>query len=130
MGWSDVANKNLMKHQKRNEEIHRKAMFRLAAQTDLKSPVDSGRFRSNWVGAYGSIDRETTEQTNVDSVGKVVSLLAIEPVKGNYFYYTNSLPYAQRLEYGWSLQAPSGVVRLTSRNFPRYVREEIARTKL
>lgn len=129
MSWSKQANRNINKLRDRNEKIHRAAMFRLATQTDLKSPVDTGRFRSNWLGAYGSIDRSTTEQTNIDSAGRVLALLSTQPIKGNFFYYTNSLPYAQRLEYGWSLQAPSGIVRVTARNFPRYVREAIAKVK-
>ena len=97
-------------------------MFRLAAQTDIRSPVDEGVFRANWFGAYGQIDRQTTESASRDSVGAVNQLLGSD-IHSNFFYYTNSLSYAQRLEYGWSLQASGGIVRLTARQFPRFVRE-------
>lgn len=123
MNWSKTANKNLKKLEARNLKIHRAAMSRLAIQTDIRSPVDEGVFRANWFGAYGQIDRQTTESASRDSVGSVNQLLGGD-IHGNYFYYTNSLPYAWRLEYeAWSLQAPNGMVRLTARQFPRFVRE-------
>lgn len=110
-------------------EVSRKASFRLAAQITLKSPVDSGRFRSNWVGALGGVDSTTFTETNRDSLGQVSVLLRGKSVTDAAFYFTNSLPYAKRLEYAWSDQAPNGMVRLSVRNWNRYVQEEIARLR-
>lgn len=130
-GWSKTAKKNLAKQQERLERIHRAAMFRVAAQTDVRSPVDSGRFISNWIGAYGSINRETFDSTTRDSVGEVNVYLRGTPVKNhNVFYYTNSLPYAQRLAEGWSARASAGWIRVIARQFPRYVRDAIKQEKL
>ena len=129
MSWSKQARKNLMKQVEKLEKVHRASMVRLATQTEIISPVDSGLFRSNWFGAYGAIDKQTVTVTNRDSTGALRVLVESQPVTGTYFYFTNSLPYAQRLEYGWSEQAPLGMVRVTARNFPRYVREEIQRMK-
>lgn len=44
---------------------------------------------------------------------------------GDVVYLTNSLPYAQRLEHGWSKQAPRGMVRLSAIEFKRFVRQAI-----
>jgi hypothetical protein len=41
-------------------------------------------------------------------------------------YLTNALPYARRLEYGWSKQAPSGMVRISAMRFAEAVRKAIA----
>ena len=42
---------------------------------------------------------------------------------GGVEYITNNLPYAERLEYGYSQQAPAGMVRVTAARF----RELLAR---
>jgi hypothetical protein len=38
---------------------------------------------------------------------------------GDLYYLTNNLPYIERLEYGWSKQAPGGMVRKNMQNFNR-----------
>lgn len=123
MSWSKDALKNINALKEKNDRIFRSAFLRLAAQVDLVSPVDTGRFRSNWVGAYGSADTSTFDYER-DSVGLALEVADTVNVS-NVFYYTNSLPYAKRLEFGWSEQAPSGIVRITARNWPQYVQEAI-----
>ena len=83
----------------------------------MRSPVDTGRFRGNWqasVGSYGSeFDLNTTDKTGSDAVEKA-SNVALSTPAGNVTFLVNNLPYAQRLEYGHSKQAPGGMVRLTA----------------
>jgi hypothetical protein len=38
---------------------------------------------------------------------------------GNTFFFTNNVPYIRRLEYGYSEQAPQGMVRRNLQNFNR-----------
>lgn len=83
----------------------------------LMSPVDTGRFRANWVCSLNNIDTKTTDSTDVsDAIG------GIEPVVlgmklGDTVFLANSLPYAIPLENGWSGQAPSGMVRVSAMQF-------------
>ena len=77
-----------------------------------------GRFRGNWQvtfdrPAVGAIDR-------VDKAG-AATLAAGREVLAHYdsgeygsIWFTNNVPYAQRLEYGWSKQAPAGIVRVVA----------------
>ena len=44
---------------------------------------------------------------------------------GQTIYMVNNLPYARRLEYGWSKQSPSGVVRITVQNYTRYLEKAV-----
>lgn len=44
-------------------------------------------------------------------------------VYGNVAYFINPTPYARVLEYGYSPQAPRGVVRLNVQRFKRVVKE-------
>lgn len=74
-----------------------------------------GRFRGNW--QLGVDVLLTGETGRIDTRGGVTvsaALAAIpEDAAGRVFYYVNNTPYAQRIEDGWSRQAPEGVVGLT-----------------
>jgi hypothetical protein len=83
-----------------------------------------GRFRANCVVSQGEIDRTTSEETSrAKSDGEAQKALTLE--LGGVIYLTNSLPYAQRLEHGWSKQAPTGMVRKSAVMFKRFVRQSI-----
>lgn len=99
----------------------------LAGLTDIVegTPVDSGRARNNWFLSVGSPSGATT--TSKSSGLAAIRQLRSMPkrVLGRKIYYTNNLPYVQKLEYGgftskgatektiggFSKQAPGGWVR-------------------
>lgn len=85
----------------------------------MMSPVKSGRFRGNWQPAVGSAPSgiiEAVDPTGAIVIAKVKGVTAgMEP--GDVVYMANNLPYAQRLEDGYSGQAPSGMVKLTVQRF-------------
>ena len=89
--------------QKLAVEIDKRLVFR--------SPVDTGRFRANWVVGNGSINGNTKE--SFTAANNSIEINSIK-VNGQIIYITNSLPYANRLEYGYSKQAPQGMVRITA----------------
>lgn len=81
-----------------------------------KSPVDTGRFKANWIVSFGTISEGTTDE--VDKIGpptvaKGNTVLLAYPDTLPPIYLQNNLPYANRLENGWSKQAPNGMVALT-----------------
>lgn len=103
----------------RLDQVHRKVVFDLANSVVKMSPVDTGRFRNNWQIAEGAANTTTTKTTGdpthrLQGYAKTVSL-------GGVVYITNSLPYAIPLEYGWSQQAPNGMVRVTVRDYEQYI---------
>ena len=84
-----------------------------------------GRFRGNW--QYGFNASPSGELDSVDMSGAgTLSALAraamLSPGTGVH-YITNNLPYAERIENGWSRQAPQGVVGLTEIELPQIFRE-------
>lgn len=113
-------------------KVAQNSLMRVGGSIVLKSPVDTGRFRANWMSAYGGIDSSTTDTVSTsgaESIGRLDAKLNGLAV-GQVFYFTNSLPYAQRLEYdAWSQQAPAGMVRLSVANWQSIVAEEVARVK-
>ena len=81
-----------------------------------KSPVDTGRFRGNWNPSIGSPDFSTSEITDPSggaTKSRINAVVSSYTLNGQSVFLTNSLPYAERLENGWSKQAPNGMVRLS-----------------
>ena len=95
------------------EKVVRGTLFRLAGRIIKRSPVDTGRFRNNWNALTNSINTATTNSTDSSGASSISEArTTIENLQiGATFYLTNNLPYARRLEYGWSDQAPSGMLR-------------------
>ena len=111
-----------------DDQATRKIALELLRSLVLKSPVDTGRFRANWVISEGSIDFDidALPDTGVIVIGKIVldGLHVDETI-----YITNSLPYGPKLE-NWSKQAPSGMVRLTVAELPQTVRVAVRATAI
>lgn len=85
----------------------------------LKSPVDTGRFKGNWNLGIGDAD-ESIDANGVDQAGGATITRASGSLQAyasfeNFpvIHITNNLPYAGRLEDGYSGQAPGGMVGLT-----------------
>lgn len=77
-----------------------------------------GRFRGNWQvtfdrPAVGAINRVDKAGTATLAAGREV-LAHYDSGEYGSIWFTNNVPYAQRLEYGWSKQAPAGIVRVVA----------------
>lgn len=86
-----------------------------------------GRFRGNWQYGFGTPPQGTKDL--IDPSGAVSMAAITTGVLGNPYagvhYFVNNLPYAQRLEDGWSSQAvaPDAIVGRTVQEFRNFVRE-------
>lgn len=110
------------------EQTVRASTLEIFTRVVRKSPVDTGRFRGNWNidqrgFVYEKYDKsgaaaiaEITEKVQSSEVGGIISLI-------------NNLPYAERLEFGHSKQAPEGMVRLTALEFGSIVEDEAAKER-
>jgi hypothetical protein len=94
----------------------------LMAETDarlkMKSPVLYGRFRASWTIGVGQIDPSVAPEPapgqHVATPEPRIPAITV----GQTYYHANSLPYARRLEYGWSKKAPGGMVRIVAAEVP------------
>ena len=87
----------------------------VALKIDERSPVDTGHFRGNWQLDIGSLPSGIVPGVDPDGSGldgRVTSRIPADAA-GKVYYIANNLPYAQRLEHGWSKQAPQGIVGRT-----------------
>ena len=106
----------------------KKAIIGLTTDIIYDTPVLSGRLRNNWIpsinqGAnYSMLDVDTSKRKSkvrpvvAETTGKVLELKL-----GDTFYFTNNMPYAERIEFkGWSAKAPSGMVRKNIIRWEKY----------
>lgn len=117
------------------ETLVQKTLVDMASSVVRMSPVDTGRFRANWVFGRGAFNPTTTDATDAGGGGTQQRLqreisAGVKLGQSEVVYITNSLPYAYRLEYeGWSSQAPAGMVRVTIANFRPIIRRVAAEIK-
>lgn len=151
--WSIPLDVLAERYKQRFVDVLRMTAIELFSRIVLRSPVDTGRFRNNWIIGYGEINYTTTKTVDPDGRGVVQriqsSLKTVEA--GGTIYFTNSLPYGAVLEYGlypnppklgskkrgedgvaihvsggYSMQAPQGMVRITAAEFKAAVERAIA----
>jgi hypothetical protein len=73
-----------------------------------------GSLRGAWQASIGGPDFTKTSRKQTSGIGATgaeASGVANKVVVGQTYYLTNPLPYARRVEFGWSTQAPQGMVR-------------------
>lgn len=109
----------------RVEDVIKASVLGLSASIVQKSPVDTGRFRGNWQYGASAINAgisDAPDKSGSSALGRIETGLN-NWVPGQTIYITNSLPYAKRLEYGWSDQAPGGMVRLSVQAFKQNIKK-------
>ena len=121
-GWSVGLDKLAAKYKGDIDKTVRAATVLLAQKVVLRSPVDTGRLRANWqfqAGSYSTAVTEDTDKQGLAVLARLTSQIAASPVGGRV-YISNSLPYAQRIEFeGWShTKAPAGMVRISLAEMP------------
>ena len=112
------------------ELVARKVALDLHVSLVMKSPVDTGRFRANWVMQYAATPLiiEGNDKSGGGSIAAASAVLG-SFVIGQRIFMTNSLPYAIPLEYGHSSQAPAGMVRITVAEFDQFLKKAVGEVK-
>lgn len=94
------------------ENATRKLAFQAFSIVIQSSPVATGMFRANWQFGNGSAPDDTVATPDASGESAMKSARQVLSAQlGKKWYLVNNLPYAVRLEYGYSEQAPHGMVR-------------------
>lgn len=125
-----------------SEQVVRKVGIDMLARIIDRSPVGNpdlwespppagyvgGRFRGNWQVTFGA---QAISETGRIDAGGGETLRAGQAVLAAYqngvssIWLTNTVPYAYRLEIGWSDQAPKGVARVTAAEFQQFINKAV-----
>lgn len=101
--------------------LHRDVTVQVATNLAQDTPVDTGQAKSNWVTSVGSAYGAyigpyvpgrfgSTAGANINAAISQAQHAAAMIQIGDTSYVTNNAPYIERLNQGYSLQAPSGFV--------------------
>jgi hypothetical protein len=98
----------------------------------LDSPVKIGLFMGNWQTSVANPAVGVTSQLDPSGSATIARMQSfVKALKGGRItFLANNLPYAQRLEYGYSRKAPGGMVRKNVIRFQRIVDEQAGKHKL
>ena len=116
------------------DTICRKVVIDLMSSCIYRSPVGNpdlwqhpapagyvgGRFRGNWQLGVGSSPSGELDRIDANGAGTWADAVSNVPTTGaggKIYYIVNNLPYAQRLDDGWSSQAPAGIIGLALAEF-------------
>jgi hypothetical protein len=98
----------------------------------LKTPVDTGRARGNWLCTIGvpaeamaqgedwfqgTADAGGYDRTGRAAIEEAANQVMVWKPGDVAIFLTNNLPYIKPLEDGWSGQAPNGMVAITLAEF-------------
>lgn len=101
------------------EDARRDAMVKTSAQIHAnvvsRTPVDTGKARSNWrvsIGAPIGGEIDTFGPGSTASASSIAAGFAVfaRYVPGEDIYIRNNVPYIGRLNRGYSKQAPAGYI--------------------
>ena len=96
-----------------HEKVIRGTLLSFTRRVIRETPVDTGRLRGNWQSSINipkDNQLETMDKSGSSASGAAETALNKLEI-GDIFWFTNNLPYARRIEEGWSQQAPEGMLR-------------------
>lgn len=114
-------------------DISGKGKTKFGHTRKAKGPVGyvGGRFRANWQIGVGSANLtvlDVPDPGGADAISRAEGALLNVKV-GGLIFITNALPYASALEYGHSMQAPAGMVRITVQEYVQSLERALAAVK-
>ena len=115
-----------------SEQFIRGVEIKLFSAVILDTPVDTGRARGNWQASIGQPVENTLDRLDPGGSAAIGAMtgLVLTLRGGRVTFLANNLPYAERLENGWSQQAPAGMVRKNAARFQRLVSAELQKHPL
>lgn len=96
-------------------KLKRKVAVQVDGAVVLATPVDTGRARANWQVELNNVPDGTLPEPNSAAEGTRAALdnaksTIARAQPGDTIVIVNNLPYIQRLNDGWSAQAPANYV--------------------
>ena len=101
------------------ERTVRATALAIDAAVVTASPVDTGRFRANWLPSVGVERFDVVDVGHAEDTSGAIAGYQI----GDVIYLQNNLPYARRLNQGHSAQAPAAFVERAVRAGEQVVRQ-------
>ena len=114
MTWNNPPQNMTLQLLSEADTLTKKITGEMLQQVVVRSPVDTSAYRSNHRVSIGSVDTSSdVNDTSNDAITKGIRTIQAGGGLGKIVHISNSLPYAAKLENGYSQQAPQGVYSLS-----------------
>lgn len=109
------------------DAIFQDVIVELGESVIMLSPVDTGRFKGNWQLTADAPSNQSLINYDKEGFRTLEKLVSVANTleAGQKAYIVNNLRYSIPLEFGYSQQAPSGMVRVTLARFQQIVNDAV-----
>ena len=119
MSWKNPPINFGVKALKDADKFTKKITGEMLQQVVVATPVDTGQARGNWRVSVGMVDKktdQTEDKSGQGSIGRGIATIQSGGGIGKIVYISNSLRYIERLNNGWSMQAPKNFMQIAFMN--------------
>lgn len=117
MAWKNEPAKVGLKLLSQADKFTKRVTGEMLQRVVVATPVDTGQARQNWRVSVGVVDGSTDygsfDRTGNGAIQQGLVTISSGGGLGKTVYISNSLHYIQRLNRGWSMQAPYNFMQLT-----------------
>jgi len=95
---------------------------------ERKAPKDyqPGKLRANWQASVSTPEKSILDIRDTNGANTIAGITkVVQSSTGQNLYLANNLPYAGRIEFGYSTQAPAGMVRVNVAAFQQAIDKAI-----
>lgn len=127
MSFANKLKGKIKKSKEKRKKLVRQSTFALFSDIIKGTAVDKGTARNNWFTEIGAPSRQVDEKADKSGnikTGEALSILR-NWNQNSSVYFVNNLPYAKRLEYGSSKQAPQGMVRINVAKWEQFFKDNL-----
>lgn len=116
---------------RRIDYVHRNLGLMLFTAIVYDTPVDSGLSRGSWWPSKGAPVMGGSQRFDKDgsSVVRDIQQVVLSAKLTDVLFLMNNVEYIGELEYGWSTQAPEGMVRINVSRMRRMIKDIVAQAR-
>lgn len=119
MSWRNPPINFGVKALKDADKLTKRIAGEMLQQVVVATPVDTGQARGNWRVSVGMVDKktdQTEDKSGQGSISKGIATIQSGGGIGKVVYISNSLKYIEKLNDGWSMQAPKNFMQIAFMN--------------
>ena len=114
-GWRNPPRNFGLKCLKDADTLTKKITGDMLTTVVAATPIDTSAARGNWRVGIGKVDT-TADLNSRGAVAVGLPKIASQGGLGKIVYLSNSLKYIERLNNGWSMQAPKNFMQISFMN--------------
>ena len=114
-GWRNPPRNFGLKCLKDADTLTKKITGDMLTTVVAATPIDTSAARGNWRVGIGKVDT-TADLSSRGAIAVGLPKIASQGGLGKIVYISNSLKYIERLNNGWSMQAPKNFMQISFMN--------------